>query len=515
MNFVPFKTTSGPLVTSDGLNFLVPGYSPPSGGGFSMTVYYNSAEPHRLNKTEYLEQVGTLAGTLRESCSISAPVITFYSDTIPRWNYAYIETYGRYYFVDDITIIRTNLYQASLRCDVLMSFRIPILSMSAYIDRNEFNYSDMEVDEEQRFYFDRARVIKNANSLFTFDISATSSVRRYVICAQTGVPSLLGSNTYLQKSLRANAKFVCNSLQIANILENMNTQNFANGFNNIFKDNPTNGIISISAYPFDVVNFLQPSDAVLNSRVYLGTYDTGIDAYQANRAVDSKLDVPIAKISFLDRGMKWYEYNDTIVLYLPFIGFTNLNANEVYGNVLQINYGVDFDNGTVTAYLYRTNDSDKSNLFMTLSGSMGISIPYSESNAQARAQAALSLAMSAGMGAVSIATGAKLGSVVSAGAILKSSQDLVTQTSTGGGTYAGGCYAGLPASLTPYAVIYTAQPIESDVAPFLGKPLRQVLTIGSLSGFTKVSEIHTDGLNYATRPEQDEVEALFKNGVIV
>lgn len=151
-----------------------------------ITLYNNLAETNRLNKKDYLTEITTLSGTLRESSSIVAPSIlieldpsvtksyypiraevmddnendiiddnenevmhdtTAESDILTA-NYCYIKEFNRYYFIIDIVSVRNNLWRLNLRCDVLMSFSSEIVVTSAFVLRNEFTYNSYLVDNE-------------------------------------------------------------------------------------------------------------------------------------------------------------------------------------------------------------------------------------------------------------------------------------------------------------------------------------------------------------------------------
>lgn len=113
---------------------------------FTITLYKNSSEQGRIDKTNYLTSVGVLTGILRESASIVSPIITIQMATVPNFNYVLIPKFSRYYYVVDIVSVRTNLWEITLTVDPLMSFKNAILNCRAFIDRNEFEQSQNIVD---------------------------------------------------------------------------------------------------------------------------------------------------------------------------------------------------------------------------------------------------------------------------------------------------------------------------------------------------------------------------------
>lgn len=112
------------------------------------TFYQNSAERNRLDKSRYLKIVWTDTITFRDSSSITNPVIRVEYPRPIDFNYVYLSELNRYYFVTDINLIRTNLYEINLSIDVLMTYLTAIKNCQAFIDRNEDTYNRLIVDNQ-------------------------------------------------------------------------------------------------------------------------------------------------------------------------------------------------------------------------------------------------------------------------------------------------------------------------------------------------------------------------------
>lgn len=142
-------------------------YRPPA-TTFGINLYKNRAEANRVDKTDYLTGVGTINGALREESSITKPVITFESLDIPVFNYVFIPTFNRYYFVNDITSIRYKLWQISLSIDPLMTYRNAIMSCVGFIDRNEHEFNAGIIDKKRAIEQGRTMEVDSVtNELFT------------------------------------------------------------------------------------------------------------------------------------------------------------------------------------------------------------------------------------------------------------------------------------------------------------------------------------------------------------
>ena len=89
----------------------------------NIVLYNNKSENHRIDKSDYLTVVKSVSGTFRESISIISPVFDIEMEEFPNFNYLYIYLFNRYYYVDDIELVRTKLYRIYCHCDVLMSFK--------------------------------------------------------------------------------------------------------------------------------------------------------------------------------------------------------------------------------------------------------------------------------------------------------------------------------------------------------------------------------------------------------
>lgn len=98
----------------------------------NITFYVTSSAENVLTKT--LTNEYTLTGTLRDAANIINPVIMVVTDPTP-YNYCYIPQLNRYYYVDEITLYRKNIWVVTLKCDVLMSFKDEIKKLRVVTSR--------------------------------------------------------------------------------------------------------------------------------------------------------------------------------------------------------------------------------------------------------------------------------------------------------------------------------------------------------------------------------------------
>lgn len=128
---------------------------------FTISLYKTASENNRVVKT--LTSGKEMSGELRNQTSVLNPSIMIESaDNISTYNYAYIPEFGRYYYISDITSVRTSCWIISLRCDVLMSYSAQIKALRPIIEREEVGQSSGLIDSDmpininkkvQKYYF--------------------------------------------------------------------------------------------------------------------------------------------------------------------------------------------------------------------------------------------------------------------------------------------------------------------------------------------------------------------------
>ena len=85
----------------------------------------------------------TLVGTLRAQSSVMAPTFTVQDTAVVGYNYCYIPDFGRYYYINGINALRSNLFELSLGIDVLMTYAEAIRSNAAIVDKVQPQYAAM------------------------------------------------------------------------------------------------------------------------------------------------------------------------------------------------------------------------------------------------------------------------------------------------------------------------------------------------------------------------------------
>lgn len=110
----------------------------------TLTLYNNASPVNAMDKS--LTQITSLTGNLREESNVINPTILFQASSISNINYAYIPELSRYYFVQEIESVRTNLWRAHLHVDVLYTYRSQIRQNHALVYRQQ-NRFDLMLDD--------------------------------------------------------------------------------------------------------------------------------------------------------------------------------------------------------------------------------------------------------------------------------------------------------------------------------------------------------------------------------
>ena len=99
----------------------------------NITLYQNQSEYNKIGKSLIL--VESLSGNMRNETSIIKPEILVNRTDPTGFNYVFISELNRYYFVDDVEVLRTGVLVIKLRVDVLESFKTGILAQTAIVSK--------------------------------------------------------------------------------------------------------------------------------------------------------------------------------------------------------------------------------------------------------------------------------------------------------------------------------------------------------------------------------------------
>lgn len=371
-----------------------------------LILYKNKAESNRLDKTDYLEKIYELDGTLRDKCSIISPIIQVQLvelTKICQCNYAYIADFGRYYYIDDVVGEYNSIVTLYMRSDPLMSFKDPILDLDVVALRNEYNYSYKLIDEKlpSKCEWDiKTDEFSSFHSFYPTNGDFTVSMYYKIQFSSNYTYSDTFDGGVLMPSNRI---IYCNKTGLVNFLNATLSNNYSS--TNFYKDNWTEGLISVSMIPVNLSKYGAPI-VKLQPDVASGKYifDVVGSTIQVNSDGSEFYDISNARISESFPGTKFdsvfrqrCELNiqniskDDIyflnlspftktMLAIPYIGVIDFDISYLYEyDKILLTYYYDSCSCNLDCTIELIKDSNKI-LYKTLSIDLTVSIPITRTN---------------------------------------------------------------------------------------------------------------------------------------
>lgn len=257
----------------------------------------------------------------------------------------------------------------------------------------------------------------------------------------------------------------------------------------LINSNPIENIISCKSIPIN-------TDGA-NQEIVLGNVATGVNGEKISNNF-AKQTIGSIKITEHYHNFLDYAPYTNVILYLPYIGFKELDTTLVMNKTLQVIYTVDAITGGCLAQVYVNSVR-----LYEFTGNVGIDIPITASN---RAQVEAGY-IQAGVGATASALGGNVGSAVTS--LLNSATSQYHYSSTGNPSPM--CVAST--NRTCYVII--DRPNYQNLKAFnhtRGRKCYLSKTISTLKGFTICdSNIDLSGIN-ATDTEKEEIVNILSTG---
>ena len=464
------------------------------------------------------------------------------------YNYVYIPSLNRYYYVDSVEIISADYVRLHLKEDVLSSWKLLIRNQDMYITRYQQSTEEFLIDDR-------------------FPFSSKVSVS-YQALTPTGTGSLVNTTLkydyqpadkcYLITTIATNENAndygvsAPSGSGLPNISPRRNKNkhyyllNYAEmGYFNVacLKDSATASfVVSALWLPFDLS--ATGSVTIANGRTMYAGDDMALTMNKewhashggyTNVAVDEidngALPYFITQDFTFPDATSFLNYSPytKVELYIAFIGWITLDMPTLFGKRCIVYYTLDAESGSSTCYLY--NMTDKKVVFSNVC-QFGIKMDFNTANFyQNNLQRTLLM-----IGSIVSAwqTGAKMGAsagkgdygsvvsgIVGVGGNLASvpfKYALIQDSMTSNlGSSESSLYAPSDCVMRISSRDIISQDDFSDYYVMQGKPYNKyVSNILNLQGYLEVGEIHFNPMNNAIyQDEIEEIVSLLKNGVIV
>ena len=254
---------------------------------------------------------------------------------------------------------------------------------------------------------------------------------------------------------------------------------------------PIENIISCKIIPYNV-------DGIAD-KVVLGNYNTNIVGYIINKNVKiilGEIEVPEYYNSFLD-----YAPYTKITIFIPYIGFKELDTSQFMNRTLKIEYIIDVVTASCKALLFANGIYVQS-----FDGQCGIDIPITASN---RAQVEASY-ISGALGAIGeLASGDVIGAVSGALSTAMTPYHYNTQ-----GAYNPSC-GSFETKLCYLIIDRPTADYPTSYGHNFGYPCGLTKNLSTLKGFTKCGGDIDLSSCPATETEKKEIKQLLLSGIIL
>lgn len=218
------------------------------------------------------------------------------------------------------------------------------------------------------------------------------------------------------------------------------------------------------------------------------------------------LDIPNASETHLD-----YSPYSSAVLYLPYIGYRDLNIDEIMGSRLLIKYNIDCVTGACTAYVHvnrikrTTGDAKINAVIYEFQGNCFVQCPMSSKDSTGTIQALSQLA-----GAVGAAASHNIGGAIE-GAINAVATEKVSVNRNG----SPGSNYGYSSIQYPYIILQ--RPLNKPpqkFSSFEGWTSNMYKKISTMKGYTETdpNTVWSNSI-HCTNSEAEEIKGLFNSGV--
>lgn len=279
---------------------------------------------------------------------------------------------------------------------------------------------------------------------------------------------------------------------------------------------PLDGVISLHRFYLPLI---VTSDTF---SIKLGVIDTNVFA---KKIVNQIAGVNCGEMLVNEEYKNATDYSPytSAYVYLPFIGFQELNVDEIMNRYVSIEFNADVCTGSLIACIYVRNQGSQSRLLLyQFTGNCCEQIPLTSLNASGL------------IGSLLTATAFVAGGVAAGGAVSGGGAAIASSGSTAAGVanVANGVNAtmnhqmihiqrsgsfsgnsGIMGYKKPYIIIMRRRKFDSNgYNAFYGFPSNLKVKLANMKGYFRVKSSHL--ITSATRDEQIELENMLKNGVI-
>lgn len=449
----------------------------------------STAHPSASDGTRYRCSVKT-------GSSIISPVIEISVEELPGYNYAYIGSFKRWYFVTNITFDR-GVWVLSLTCDVLASYKTEIGATAMYFERASAG-QNVRLKDGMFPVTGSSTVQKNIikyGNLVGFNTGS-------IVVTVLSKASASGLSTYVFTSATEFYNF-CDSLMATGTDSSESVWDSVRESIKITTYDPIRYIGSVLWFPHEVKH---SNNAITSLKLgnFTATGFTCYRYYTASSPQHTKYSIPVPKHPQTSSRGKWVnlapctEYE----LQLPPFGTISLDTTALI-DASSIEVDILPDPFTGMGRCIITTDTNAS--LADLAGQYGVPVQIT-SMVNMNYGAAISAAVNAGLGAAAVKLGDVDGAISGAMKTVSGIGDMIKGTvSTSGST---GSIIDHQTDIVLYSRFFT---VADDDNANTGRPYCAMTTPATLNGYMVAQKGLVQSAQ-ATRPELDAVNAYMEGG---
>lgn len=269
---------------------------------------------------------------------------------------------------------------------------------------------------------------------------------------------------------------------------------------------PFDNIIGIALVPINV-----PSSAGI---LRIGNVDSNI---AVNRVISQYGEIDCGSIDVHEFWGSFLDYNASYSIYLPFIGYRALKADDLVNGEIGVVYHYDLLTGLVIAFVWTIKEDGIKHVLYTYNGNMFYNVAFSGANFMSLYNQQLAATTSGINNAVSTATNLASGNLAGALSSLMNIGMAQRQYDTAKPDYGRGGNSGGSAGIFSIRYPYLIQTLPIGQPPkgynhMQGVPSQIAAQLSTLSGYTEVEAVVVDTLN-CPQEEKEAIYKLLKGGV--
>lgn len=350
----------------------------------------------KINSTKRPTDTGVpFSCQMKGSSSILFPVVELRTannnSIIPLYNYAFIQDFNRYYWIDDI-VYDMGVWTLSMHCDALASFQYDILSSTQYVIRSSSESDDdiadtMYLSKELGYNSEFAKVdyagvqgdpddvhAKNPNNTYTTEPYFNQSITSGYF-----VVGIVGNNTagvtFYSMSNNNFKSFIHNAFTFTP--SDMN--DVSTGLANAIFD-PIQYITSVKWFPIEPYSPTSVTSIKVGGYTIPGSYTAYVLTATDIKTVVLKVGLP--KHPSNKTYMNLSPFTELNLVFQPF-GVIPLDTTKLLNSTnIVIHIAIDFCGGMCNLYVYREDTSETiplnpDGLLYSVATDYGVTIPVS------------------------------------------------------------------------------------------------------------------------------------------